>query len=167
MDDPVRYHHQTYRAYFDSCTGLKYSHMITLPYEPETHKSIFKALDSDLGHEWEAALFHQYDKNDAVRLVAQPTPIENVPENKKPLPTVISLKVKNKGVDLYQLVARMCANGTHQQQGIDYELSYSPTSGAVPIRITLCIAASFNLTIGIIDVVNCFQSTMLYLCMNE
>jgi hypothetical protein len=55
----------------------------------------------------------------------------------------------------------MCANGTHQQQEIDFKLSYSPTSGTVSIQITLCIAASFNLIIGIIDVVNCFQSTML------
>lgn len=66
MSEPVRYHHQTYRAYFDSCTALKYSHMITLPYEPEAHPSVFKCLDSEIGHEWKQALYHQYDKNDAV-----------------------------------------------------------------------------------------------------
>jgi hypothetical protein len=37
----------------------------------------------DLGHEWEQALHHQYDKNDAVHFVAQPTPIEDVPKELK------------------------------------------------------------------------------------
>ena len=161
MRDPVRYSPQTYRAYFDSCTGLKYSHMITLPYEPKAHASIFKCLDSELGSEWKQALFHQYDKNDAVRLVTQPTPIENIPKDKKVLPVVMSTKVKKKGEDLYQLVARMCANGSKQQQGIDYEFSYSPTAGIAAIRITLCLAAGFGWTLYIIDVVNCFQSTLL------
>ena len=161
MEDPVRYHHQTFRAFFDSATGLKYTHMITLPYEPKTYPSVFKALDSDLGHEWEQALYHQYDKNDNVHLVAQPTPIENVPKNRKVLPAVMSTKVKKKGQDLYQLVTRMCANGSKQQQGIDYEFSYSPTAGGASIRITLCLSASWRLTLAIIDVVNCFQSTLL------
>jgi hypothetical protein len=141
MSEPVRYHHQTFSAYFDCCTTLCYSHMITLPYEPEAHPSVFKCLDSDLGHEWRQALFYQYNKNDTVRLVAQPTPIENVPNDRKVLPVIMSTKVKNKGVDLY-LVTRMCANGSKQQQGIDYEFSYSPTAGVVPIRITLCLAAA-------------------------
>ena len=161
MDAPVRYHHQTYRAYFDSCTSLKYSHMITLPYEPTADPSIYKCLASDLGHEWEQALYHQYDKNNTVRLVAQPTPIENVPTSRTILPAVISTKVKKKGPDLYQLVTRMCANGSKQKQGIDYEFSYSPTAGCIPIRITLCLAASYGWTLAVIDVVNCFQSTPL------
>jgi hypothetical protein len=161
MDEPVRYHHQTFRAYFDSCTALKYFHMITLPYEPEAHPSVFKCLDSEIGHEWREALFHQYNKNDAVRLVAQPTPIENVPKDRKVLPVVMSTKVKSKGSDLYQLITRMCANGSKQQQGIDYEFSYSPTAGVASIRLTLCLAASFGWIIAIIDIVNCFQSTMI------
>ena len=161
MGEPVRFHHQTFRAYFDSCTSLKYAHMVTLPCEPIADPSIFKCLDSDLGHEWEQALYHQYDKNDAVRLVAQPTPIENIPKTHKVLPSVISTKVKTKGPNLYQLVTRMCANGSRQQQGIDYEFSYSPTAGCLPIRITLCLAASNHWTLATIDVVNCFQSTLL------
>ena len=161
MADPVRYPHQTYRAYFDSCTALKYSHMVTLPFEPKAFNSIFKCLDSEIGHEWEQALYHQYSKNDAVRLVAQPTPIENVPEDKKVLRTVISTKVKKKGPSLYQLVARMCADGSRQEKGIDFQFSYSPTAGAAPIRITTSIAASRGWTLAIIDVVNCFQSTLI------
>ena len=135
--------------------------MITVPTPPVANKSIFKCLDSPLGHEWEQALYHQYDKNDNVKLVAQPTPIENVPPDKKVLRTVISTKVKKKGDSLYQLVTRMCADGSKQEAGIDYEFSYSPTAGAAPIRITISIAASEDLTVAIIDVVNCFQSTLI------
>jgi len=161
IEDAVRFPHQTFRAYFDSCTALKFSHMITVPTPPVANKSIFKCLDSPLGHEWEQALYHQYDKNDYVKLVAQPTPIENVPPDKKVLRTVISTKVKKKGDSLYQLVTRMCADGSKQEEGIDYEFSYSPTAGAAPIRITISIAASEDLTVAIIDVVNCFQSTLI------
>jgi hypothetical protein len=107
--------------------------MIALPYEPEAHPSVFKCLDSEIGHESREALFHQYNKNDAVRLVAQPTPVENVPKDRKVLPVVMSTKVKSKGTDLYQLVTRMCANGSKQQQGIDYEFSYSPTASVASI----------------------------------
>ena len=42
IEDPVRFPNQTYRAYFDSCTSLKYSHMITVPTEPKAHNSIYK-----------------------------------------------------------------------------------------------------------------------------
>jgi hypothetical protein len=52
----------------------------------------------------------------------------------------------------------MCANGSRQQQGIDYEFSYSPTAGGASI---LCHSACLRLTLAIIDVVNCFQSTLL------
>ena len=136
--------------------------MITVPTEPKAYNSIYKCLDDEeLGHEWEQALYHQYNKNDNVRLVAQPTPIENVPPGKKILRSIMSTKVKKKGPTLYQLVARMCADGSGQEKGIDYEFSYSPTSGAPPIRITLSLAASHDLILAIIDVVNCFQSTLI------
>ena len=88
-------------------------------------------------------------------------PIENVPPGKKILRSIMSTKVKKKGPTLYQLVARMCADGSGQEKGIDYEFSYMPTSGAPPIRITLSLAASHDLILAIIDVVNCFQSTLI------
>jgi hypothetical protein len=89
--------------------------MITSSVEPIAHPSITKCLaDPDF------IQYHQFDKNDAVKLVAQPSPIENVPEGKKVHRTVISTKVKRKGENLFQLVARMCADGSKQEQGIDF-----------------------------------------------
>jgi hypothetical protein len=74
----------------------------------------------------------------------------------------MSTKVKKKGTDLYQLVARMGANGGKQQQGIDIKFSYSPTAGAVPnIKVTLCLAVAANhWTLTIIDFVNLYAITL-------
>lgn len=162
MLEEVRYPHQTYRAIFDSCTTKRYGHMITSSVEPKCHSSISKCLDDpDFGDDWRQALFHQYDKNDAVKLVAQPCPIESLPEGVKVHRTVISTKVKKKAETLFQLVARMCADGSKQEQGIDFEFSYSPTAGAAALKMCLAIAASYKWIISIIDIVNCFQSTLL------
>ena len=167
MDEPVRYPHQSYRAIFDSCTtkrfaSMKYGHMITSPVEPTVHHSINKCLkDPKYGDDWELALYHQYDKNDAVKLTSQPTPIENVPKDKTIHRAVISTKVKKKGDSLWQMVTRMCADGSKQQQGIDFEYSYSPTTGAPAVKFVLAIAAAYGWIISIIDIVNCFQSTLI------
>jgi hypothetical protein len=107
------------------------------------------------------ALFHQYDKNNAVKLVAQPAPIESLPEGKKVHRTVISTKVKKKGENLFQLVARMCADGSKQEQGINFEFSYSPIAGAATLKFALAIAAARRWIVSIIDIVNCFQSTLI------
>jgi hypothetical protein len=113
MQEEVRYPYQIYRAIFNSCTTKRFGHMLTSPVEPKVYPSISKCLaDPEFGDDWMQALFHQYDKNDAVKLVAQPAPIESLPEGKKVHRTVISTKVKKKGENLYQLVARMCADGS-------------------------------------------------------
>jgi hypothetical protein len=97
MEDEVRYPHQTYRAYFDSCTTKRFAHMITSSVEPTVYPSIAKCLaDPDYGDEWVQALYHQYDKNDAVKLVTQPAPIESIPKEQKVHRAVISTKVKKK-----------------------------------------------------------------------
>lgn len=161
MSDPVRYHHQSYRAIFDSCTALRHAHMATLSEPPACHNSIFKCLDSEHREHWIQACYSQFEKNDDINLCTQPTPIEDVPKDTKILRTVMSTKVKKKGENLYQFIARMCADGSGQEKGIDFEFSFSATTSAPAVRITLTYAAAFGLTLAIIDVVNAFQSTML------
>ena len=57
----------------------------------------------------------------------------------------------------------MCADGSKQEPYIDFNFSYSPTvgGGAAPIQITLGVTASQDLIVAIIDIVNCFQSTLI------
>ena len=88
-------------------------------------------------------------------------PLEEVPYGTKIHRPVISTKVKKKGDTLFQLVARMCADGSKQEQGIDFEYSYSPTAGAAAVRALLAIAASYSWLLSAMDVTNCFQSTII------
>ena len=84
-----------------------------------------------------------------------------MPKPKKILQTVLAPKVKSKGNDLYEFVAKMCANGSKQQKGIDFDFSWSPVIGAEAFRMTLSWAAIKRLTLAIMDVVNGFQSTLI------
>ena len=53
----------------------------------------------------------------------------------------------------------MCANGSRQVKGVDFDFSWSPTVSASGLRLTLMAVSVFDLTIGTLDAVNCFQST--------
>jgi hypothetical protein len=62
---------------------------------------------------------------------------------------------------MWQYIARHCANGAGMQKGVDYAESYAPVATACSIRIVVALAAGHNMTIGIADVKNAFQNTML------
>ena len=172
--DDVRYFSEleSIRVLFDGSNTKRFAymdvpdpilaHMITSAKEPTAHKSISKCIsDPEFGPDWLKALDFQYDKNDAIKLVSQPMPLEEVPYGTKIHRPVISTKVKKKGDTLFQLVARMCADGSKQEQGIDFEYSYSPTAGAAAVRALLAIAASYSWLLSAMDVTNCFQSTII------
>ena len=157
--DPIRHNYQTYRAVFDSMTSLKHAHMVTLPSPPKLHRTFWDCLDSADRHHWIQAAHAQFHKNQTISLCSRPEPRENVPKDTKVLSTVLAPKIKKKGDDLYEFSLRMCANGSSQQKGIDFDFSWSPTVGASGLRLTLMAASAFSLTIGSLDAVNCFQST--------
>ena len=135
--------------------------MAILPHKPEVFSSFWKCLDGPEREHWRQAAFTQYTKNAKVGLFSQPFPRHKVPKSKKILQTVLAPKVKSKGNDLYEFVARMCANGSKQQKGVDFDFSWSPVIGAKAFRMTLSWAAINRLTLAIMDVVNCFQSTLI------
>ena len=47
------------------------------------------------------------------------------------------------------------------RRALDFDFSWSPVIGAKAFRMTLCWAAIKRLTLAIMDVVNCFQSTLI------
>ena len=47
------------------------------------------------------------------------------------------------------------------QQGRDFDFSFSPTVSSPAIKIVIAFAAAYNLILAILDVVNCFQNTMI------
>lgn len=140
--DSSRYEYQNYRAAFDSCTGMQYTHMAVLPHKPPVPKTIFQALDGDDRENWIQACHYQYNKNQRVGLFSQPIPRELVPKDKKVLQTVLATKVKKVGEMTWQYITRMCANGSTMQKGEDFEYSWAPTIGAPPLRLTMLLASA-------------------------
>ena len=55
----------------------------------------------------------------------------------------------------------MCANGSKQVKGIDFDYLWSPVVGACALRMTLLYAAVEQLCLTILDIENCFQNTLV------
>ena len=88
-------------------------------------------------------------------------PITDVPDNHQVLRRVLVLAAKPKasGHDVSDLRIMLCANG--ETQSADVEDSYSPVCLAFCLRINILIAASFNSSLSLLDVVNAYQNTIL------
>ena len=54
----------------------------------------------------------------------------------------------------------MCANGSRQERGIDFDHSWYLTISSGSCCMTLLYDAVFRLTLAMIDVVNCSQNTL-------
>ena len=133
--------------------------MATLSSPPKEHRTFWDCLDSTDRHHWIQAAYSQFRKNQSINLCSRPEPRESVPSDVKVLSTVLAPKIKKKGSNLYEFTLRMCANGSRQVKGVDFDFSWSPTVSASGLRLTLMAASVFDLTIGTLDAVNCFQST--------
>ena len=55
----------------------------------------------------------------------------------------------------------MCANGSKQVKGIDFDSLWSPVVGACALRMTLLYTAVERLCLAILDIENCFQNTLV------
>ena len=149
------------RARHDSMRTLRHHHIAICKDLPPTPKTIFAALDSKDSCNWKEALWHQFDKNQAVQLYSAPLPLEQVPKDIKILPSIIACTVKPYGEDTYKFNTRHCVNGNGQEKGIDFESSYSPTASASSVRFQLCYSVIHKLLFGLADVDNCFQNTLI------
>ena len=74
---------------------------------------------------------------------------------------MIACSIKEHGEQHYKFTSRHCVDGSSQLKGIDFESSYSPTASASSVRTLMCYSAIFRLILGLLDVVNCFQSTLV------
>ena len=144
---------------------LHQAHNATLSKQPINHGSIWNNLNGSEPVHWIQACSTQCSKNQALGLCTIPAPRESVPPDKKVLQSILATKIKVKGNDLYEFVTCMCANGSSQIKSIDFDHSdchsWSPTVGAGALRMTIMFAASNRLILTAIDVVNCFQTTLV------
>jgi hypothetical protein len=87
----------------------------------------------------------------------------DLPVNQQVLRPRVSFRVKNTDVtNSYELQGRTCADGSKQQQYIDFNESYTPVGSIDSIRAILCYAAATNLTINVMDISNAFQSSIIF-----
>ena len=77
-------------------------------------------------------------------------------------PTLVTIvKIDPNKPNIYDLRVRLCANGALQE--LSLETLYSPVYLANSLHITIVLAAAFNLSLLLIDVVNTYQNTILML----
>ena len=88
--------------------------------------------------------------------------ITEVPDNNQVLlPFIISaVKTNPSETYVYDLLIILCANVVTQSATL--EDSYSPRYISDILRITIAIAAAFNLSLSLLDVVNAYQNAILY-----
>jgi len=153
--------YQGHRAIFDQMRPI-ISHMASLPIKPTVQSNIGTALKSPDRYHWKEACFSQYDKNAEANAFSKPIPVSALPKDTPVYRSVIQPGVKPTGVpDLWQFIARHCANGAGMEKGFDYVESYAPITTACSIRIIIALAAGHGMTLALADVKNAFQNTML------
>ena len=123
--------------------------------EPTT---IQQALNSSAKEKWKEALDSEYTsliKNRAWNLV-------KLPEGRKPVGCRWVFKVKhNADGSIERYKARLVAKGYSQEEGIDYEETYSPVARYTSIRSVLAIANQLDLELHQMDVQTAFLNEEL------
>ncbi len=93
------------------------------------------------------------------------TPIlhSDLPPNQQVLWPHVSFHVKDTDItDSYELQGHTCADGSKQQQYVDYTESYVPVGSINSIRALICYAAATSLVINAMDISNAFQSSIVF-----
>ena len=78
------------------------------------------------------AIFEQYDKNHRSGTYTAPFLRSRLPSDATIFPACLAFKVKLTDIEnYYELVTRLCLNGSKQQQGTDFDVSYAPVADAM------------------------------------
>jgi hypothetical protein len=137
--------------------------MASLPQRPTAQTNIGSVLKSSERHYWKNSLLFQYDKNSDANLFTKPLPVSSLPPDTPVFCSVIQPGIKpTEMTDVWQFIACHCANGAGMQKGVDYiDEAYAPLATACSIPIVVALTSGHNMTIGITDVKNAFENTML------
>jgi hypothetical protein len=136
-------------------------HFITAPSKPPVPKTIFAALKGPFRHNWKAAAFQQFEKNQKVATFTLPFPKDDLPQGSNVFRSTLVPEIKTTDIPgVYELRVRECTIGTPQQQGVDFDTSYSPVAENTTFRVMIAVCASLNYTCAILDVKNAFQTTI-------
>ncbi|XP_020114487.1 uncharacterized protein LOC109728471 isoform X3 [Ananas comosus] len=147
---PIRTHSMLTRSMaknFAGSTSFLASTHTTLPTEPITFHEAFQDAD------WRAAMAEEFDAlltNDTWELVPAPPSVNLIG-----CKWVYKVKQKADG-SLERLKARLVAQGYKQQQGIDFDETFSPVVKSTTIRTVLSVALSSGWSLRQLDVKNAF-----------
>ena len=145
-----------------SLANPKVNKLIQLPTKPHTPEHVGEALNSPIRSHWIECLFNCYDKMHNTGTLSCPFPRNQLPKDKKVLPTRLSFEVSLTDIlNFYEIKVRMCANGSRMIQGVDFTSSYSPTVDADSFRLSMNIAASEKMIIVFIDASNASQTNVI------
>jgi hypothetical protein len=115
------------------------------------------ALKSPFKREWLDGLFKHLDSCLEYGTYGLP---QVPPSNVVVLPTVLALRNKLDAHNrLDERKVRMCADGSKQVQGLDYDESYAPAILGTTLRIQFALSVLLGLPVWHMDVSNAFQST--------
>jgi len=140
--------------------GLK---VVSSPTRPETPSHFGATFASPFASNWKDALFQNYNKMLNCGTFSAPILRSSVPLNKTILRPQIACRVKDTSIPhQYDLYARTCADGSTQKENIDFTDSYSPVASIDSLHLLLNLAASEGLIIGIMDISNAFQNSVIF-----
>ena len=118
--------------------------------EPNTYE---EAVSGYCNQEWQQAIeeeFTAHEKNNSWTIVQNTGDLE-------PLDSVCVFKVKrNPDNSVKNFKARLCIRGCKQQQGVDYNETFSPVVRYDSLRILLAVAAQLDLEIVQFDIRSAF-----------
>ncbi len=140
--------------------GMK---VLSLPTRPDAPSHFGQLSHNPLQNDWMEALFDNYDKMARTGTWSAPMLRSLLPPSQQILRPRVSFRVKDTDItDTYELQGRTCADGSKQQQYIDFNESYAPVGSIDSIRTIICYAAANSLTINVMDISNAFQSSIVF-----
>jgi len=91
------------------------------------------------------------------------TIVSELPEGIKPLsPRWVFTKKYDGNNNLEKYKARLVVKGYNQIEGVDYELTFSPTLPVESLRLTIALASLFNWNIQQLDVKGAYLNAKLH-----
>ena len=91
------------------------------------------------------------------------TIVSELPEEIKPFsPRWVFTKKYDRNNNLEKYKARLVVKGYNQIEGVDYELTFSPTLPVESLRLTIALASLFNWDIQQLDVKGAYLNAKLH-----
>jgi hypothetical protein len=146
----------------ESHVPITHAHYVTSPKKPQVPASFFDCLKSPLRRNWIAAAWNQFKKNKNIAVFSLPFERVSIPQDARIFRSQLVPEVKDTEVPgVFELKVRDVIVGTPQQKAVDYIESYSPVVDPTSIRLQVAFSCSQNYILGIIDVKNAFQNTIV------